>query len=201
MSGKNHTHFFGTDLVGRNSSEVADNENGKSLFAQTVDQSDAFANPVELSALDIFAGNVRLIFNPEHAFDRWPEYLYSYEAVGNSSLCAEAGEDMLQHNVGMVAILAERLQELEVTEHDAKYIGKILVPDGFDKRDSNSNVNDSDVPLNLRLQEICELIAGQVKSSENNVDNLDRLYIATSRAIPAKDIEIADRINLIAHSN
>ena len=166
------------------------------------------ADPVELSALDVVAGNLRFLFNPARALEYWPEYLYEYEAVEDSGLCNAAGSGTLQQEVGMVAILVaqdtlvvsqlpsevadsgERIHAVE----PVSYAGMTLLPADYAMQASVQPSGHAEAAPNLQLEDLCDWL----ERDENTPPDyaLDDLYFATSRAIHAQDVEFVDRVHL-----
>ena len=169
------------------------------------------ANPVELTTVDVVAGNLRFLFNPTRAFDYWPEYLYEYNAVQNSGLCNAESSSALQHEMGTIAIVTSSQEPVSATATDvvhpinaaivdwvdalqAQYGGIALFPTDYrSQRFPDTSIN-SDVVTNLHLEDLCSWLA----RDENTPDQAlaDHLYFATSRAIPVPNLEIVERVSL-----
>ncbi|MCY4261580.1 MAG: hypothetical protein OXC91_15145 [Rhodobacteraceae bacterium] len=157
------------------------------------------ARAVELSAIDVVAGNPRFLFNPIRAFEYWPEYLYEYESVENSGLCDTSDPPALQQAVGPVAVLHAQNpatapqsdsggvgngEDIEDAE-PVSYAGLALFTAGTADRPSVSADHTED-------------LCGWMDRIGNSMaeDSPGSLCIATSRAIPARDLEFVRRVEL-----
>ena len=180
---------------------------GPAIFLES-DAVTVAADPVELSAFDVVAGNLRFLFSPARALEFWPEYLYEYEAVENSGLCDVTGSGTLQQEVGTVAVLvdqytlvASRLPsgvadggELIGAGEPASYAGMTLLPTEYAMQASAQHSGHANVASNLQLEDLCTWLARDENTPPDYA--LDDLYFATSRAIHAQDIEFVDRVHL-----
>ena len=59
---------------------------------------------VKLTAVDVVAGNLRMLFNPTRAFDYWPEYQYDYNAVATFCQTSAVNFDLRNRELGTIAI-------------------------------------------------------------------------------------------------
>ena len=138
------------------------------------------ADPVELTGVDVVAGNLRFLFNPTHAFDFWPEYLYEYNAVRESKLCREEGSETRNHELGTIAVVSHQASERQ-------YTGIALFPTDY------ASLKPEVIP-SLQVEDLC----GWLARNNNDLatgDNGNPPFFATSRAIPVEDLDFS-RVDL-----